>query len=284
MATEAKIILDSITERGHRLITMEVTFWRAVLAEFNTHRVLSRNSASSRAIPSVKILARVQDEPFLPLYWGANQSGMVAQEELPPEKIEICKAIWLEARDDAMRHAKRLMDLGLHKQTANRLLEPFMHHTVIVTATEWDNFFALRAHPEAQPEIRVAAEAMLQAYKASTPRLLVQGQWHLPLVTGVDEERLREEGFGTEELVQISAGRCARVSYLTHHGVRDPQADLALCNDRLAANGHMSPLEHPATPAMDDRFYGNFKGWLQYRKLIPNEDNFARVLASRASA
>lgn len=275
MATEAKVVLDSISPNGVRLVTFEVTFWRAVLAEFNTHRVFSRNSASSRAIPVQKMLDRVTNDPFLPLYWGANQSGMQAAQELSAEDIAECKDIWLDARDSAMHHARRLLEKGLHKQTANRLLEPFLYHTVLVTATEYDNFFALRAHPDAQPEIKVAAEAMLKALQESTPQPVGYGQWHLPLVP--DVEQLRSEGYNTYEIVRISAGRCARVSYLTHHGTREPQADIDLCN-RLIGSGHMSPMEHPATPFVDDEFLGNIRGWRQFRKTITNEQNFGAVV------
>lgn len=281
LKTEAKILLDSISPRGVRLTTFEVTFWRAVLAEFNTHRVFGRNSRSSRAVPVNKVLAEVQQCPFIPLYWGAAQSGMVAEAELPEDKIALCKEIWLEARDDAMRHAKRLLDLGLHKQTANRLLEPFMHHTVIVTATEYSNFFALRAHPEAQPEIRLAAELMLACYQESTPTLRQVGEWHLPLVEGIDRDRLIAEGFSLDQQIQISAGRSARVSYMTHHGVRDPHADIELCMEKLAARGHMSPLEHPAQVADDTDFHGHLRGWIPYRKFQPNEHDFGLILRSR---
>ena len=160
MAYDAKIVADSVSEVGDRLTTMEVTFPRMVLAEFNTHRVFSRNSASSRAIPVEKQLQRIMDDPFIPVWWGRKQSGMQADHELEGDGLVQAKAEWLAARDSAVGHVQRLLELGLHKQITNRLLEPFMWHTVIVTATEWSNFFALRANPMAQPEIRVIAEMM----------------------------------------------------------------------------------------------------------------------------
>jgi len=277
----ARVVADSVGPDGQRLTTMEVTFWRAVLAEFNTHRVFTRNSASSRAIPVAKILKRVRENPFLPIWWGANEAGMSASAELPSHLVDECIAVWLEARNDAVKHAERLMEIGLHKQVANRLLEPFMYHTVLVTATDWSNFYALRAHKDAQPEIQSPARLMREAMDASTPQYVDYTSWHLPLVTGVDLEKLQAEGFSDDDICLISAGRCARVSYLTHDGVRDPKADITLAN-RLLASGHMSPLEHVAQPLTDPaRRVGNFAGWGQYRKLIPNESDFgqARLIA-----
>lgn len=293
MAYEAKIVLDSISEVGDRLTTMEVTFPRMVLAEFNTHRMLSRNSASSRAIPVEKQLAKIKDDPFIPIYWGKNQSGMQAAVELDEVSIKLAKMDWLVARDMAVSQVQSLLQLGLHKQITNRLLEPFMWQTVIVTATEWSNFFALRANPDAQPEIRVIAEMMKKLYETSEPLLLKQGEWHLPYIQPEERDGVFEL---SEEARKISAARCARVSYLTHDGNRDLAADLILY-ERLVGGGHMSPLEHVATPAGFKRvmdsigqeyateaeakkprpYYGNFHGWKQLRKFIVGEHDFSLV-------
>ncbi len=278
------MVLDSISEAGDRLSTFEVTFPRMVLAEFNTHRVFSRNSASSRAIPVLKQLMRLEENPFIPIYWGKNQAGMQADEELSAEAQEAATAIWLQARDDAMTHARNLLELGVHKQIANRLLEPFMWHTVIVTATEWDNFFALRDHPDAQPEIRKIAHMMRDVMHESTPKLLLKGEWHLPYILEDEKEWALQN---PELAIQVSSGRCARVSYLTHDGVRDLEKDIELYS-RLVASGHMSPPEHPATPHfnkknMEGRRSGNFRGWKQHRKFLSNEDNFMRILEARTA-
>ena len=292
MAYDAKIVADSVSEVGDRLTTMEVTFPRMVLAEFNTHRVFSRNSASSRAIPVEKQLQRIMDDPFIPVWWGRNQSGMQADHELEGYDLEQARAEWLVARDSAVNHVQRLLELGLHKQITNRLLEPFMWHTVIVTATEWSNFFALRANPMAQPEIRVIAEMMRDLYDESEPALVKGGEWHLPLIQPEERDGVFEF---SEEARKISAARCARVSYLTHEGNRDLAADLILY-DRLAGAGHMSPFEHVATPASHielghdlrsgsaslikytvSEWHGNFCGWKQLRKFLPNEDDFSKA-------
>ncbi len=271
MSYSAKIVADSITRyTEHRLTTMEVTFPRIVLAEFNTHRVFSRNSASSRAIPVGKQIYKLLEDPFVPVYWGKNQKGMSADEELSPAQQEEATTEWLLARDDAITHANKLLDIGVHKQITNRLLEPWMWQTVIVTATEWSNFFALRTGAAAQPEIRAIALEMQRLYNEWEPRIIDWGDWHLPYITLEDEKLAEEQGL---DLRQISSARCARVSYLTHDGIRDLGADVGLF-DRLVEPGHMSPLEHPATPA--NGWNGNFRGWMPYRKFFPNEDDFGK--------
>ncbi len=275
MAYDCRVLADSVNPVGCRLTTMEITFPRIVLAEFNTHRMLSRNSASSRAIPVEKQLAKVLSDPFIPVYWGKNQKGMKADQELDGAARDAAFSSWHAARDYAVECAKALLEHGVHKQITNRLLEPFMWHTAIVSATDWDNFFGLRCHPDAQPEIRVIAEMMRTALGASTPRGLGRGEWHLPLVYEEDEQAAMNLWPDPDPwmlgLVKVSAGRCARVSYLTHDGKRDLMEDVGLC-DRLLVSGHMSPLEHPARALARADRHGNFAGFMQYRKTIPGED------------
>jgi len=261
MAYSARVLLDSHSPAGIRLTTLEVTFPRFVLAEWNTHRVLSRNSASSRAVPTSKLLEKVESDPVLPLEWGRNKAGMSADDVLEPADEERAKEVWLSARDAAVEHARRLMELKVHKQELNRILEPFLWHTVIVTSTEWENFFALRSAPTAQPEIREAALRMRAALDTSTPRPVAAGEWHLPLLQ--DDER----SLDIEAQKKISAARCARVSYLTHAGTREIEKDLEL-HDRLKHDRHLSPFEHVATPAADIAFHANFRGWIQMRREI----------------
>jgi thymidylate synthase ThyX len=304
MGFDAKVLADSVSPAGHRLTTLEATFPRFVLAEFNTHRVFSRNSASSRAIPIAKQLRRVLEDPYVPIEFGSNQPGMQAGAPLGGAKRDAAEAGWLGGRDDAVRRVLGLVAgpelavaeddllealrqvetairdraqpaewLNVHKQVANRLLEPFMWHTVIVTATEWDNFWNLRCHPDAQPEIRLVAESMRAAVEGSEPAELAEGEWHLPLVRPED----RDQVTSIEDLIKVSAGRCARVSYLTHAGKRDLNADIEL-HDRLLESGHMSPLEHPARPLTEaelkrSEWSGNFRGWHSYRKSISGEAN-----------
>lgn len=270
----AKVICDSISPDGIRLTTLEVVFPRIVLAEFNTHRVLSRNSASSRAIPVEKMVRMVMTNPYVPTVWTRNGKGMQGHGEITdPSDIGQLREYWMSARDDAVRNATTLLACGVHKQTSNRLLEPFMWHTAIVSSTEWSNFDHLRRHEAAHPDIQIAAECMHEARSTSTPTFIDYGEWHLPYVWATDRNLLDDEGFEEGDLVKISAGRCARVSYLTHDGVRDPRKDIDLHDVKLLAPGHMSPLEHPATPSRDTGFIGNFRGWVQHRKMIPGEED-----------
>lgn len=295
----AQVIADSISPHGVRLTTMEVVIPRIVLAEFNTHRTFSRNSASSRAIPIEKMLARVKSDPYIPERWDANGKGMQGHGEVSPRRAAWSRRLWLLARSAAVLAARGLLALGIHKQITNRLLEPWLWHTVIVTATEWGNFLHLRCHPAAHPAIRLTAEAMRVALEQSTPTPIGFGEWHMPYVRAEDLD-----AHTLDECVKISCARCARVSYLTHDGRRDTGEDLAL-HDKLLAPGHMSPFEHAATPLTQDdvrdylqgfsgvvavdrldldpseHFSGNFRGWKQYRKTIAGE---ADILAHREVA
>ena len=294
MTYACRIVADSVSEVGVRLTTMEVTFPRFVLAEFNTHRAFSRNSASSRAIPVEKQLRMIEESPFVPSYWGINQPGMQASTQLEGKARQTAEYEWLGARDETLVRVRKLLALGVHKQTTNRLLEPFMWHTVVVTATEWSNFFALRANEMAQPEIHTIADMMVEAYDTNMPRLVRKGEWHLPFIQPEEYDGNFEH---TEDERKISSARCGRVSYLTHDGKRDLSADIGLY-DRLVEGGHMSPLEHVATPAhrteatpheyrasgWDDgnprsvsEWHGNFRGWKQLRKFVPNEHDFSLV-------
>lgn len=274
----AKVICDSIYADGPRLTTFEVRFHRFVLAEFNTHRTFSRNSASSRAIPLAKQLDKVRERPARPVIWAAEQKGMQGGDEI--EATDLAQTWWDEASKTATAMASGLGSIGVHKSIANRLLEPFLMHTVVVTATAYDNFFMLRCDPLAQPEIRVAAEAMKEAYDASTPRVLQMGDWHLPYLLPYEISEMEEEGWDARA---ISSARCARVSYETQAGVRDWSEDMRLYTS-LTTNGHASPLEHVATPRPTNKHevftgtgsvatgmhltlpkYGNLLGWHQHR-------------------
>jgi thymidylate synthase ThyX len=271
MGLSARVLLDSISSAGVRLTTMEVTFHRFILPEFNTHRAFSRNAASSRAIPISKVINAVRADPALPVFWGKNQSGMAARAEIDDAARDRARSVWEEALAHALTSAERLSssDIDLHKQLVNRLLEPFAWITVIVTATEWANFFTQRCHPDAQPEIHALAELMLEAYRASAPREVAAGAWHMPLILP-DEKTL-----DSATLRKLSVARCARVSYLTHDNVRDIAKDLELYERLMTggANGHWSPTEHVATPLDDPReTCANFRGWKQYRKLFDAEN------------
>lgn len=272
MAYSAKILADSVNAyTGKRLTTFEITYPRFVHSEVMTHRVFSRNSASSRAIPIKKMLEQIENDPAMPVWWGKNQAGMQAREELTGQDRENAIQSWLAARDAAVEYVRHLEATGVHKQIVNRVVEPWMFITVLVSATEWDNFFKLRCHEDAQPEIRHVAVMMKELYDDPnhTPQVLGLGDWHLPLMPDLFD--LQVQGVPVEDLCRISVGRSARVSYLTHNGVRDIQADIDLCN-RLAAAGHMSPFEHVAEAISSNTRCGNFLGgWMQYRPHVDKD-------------
>jgi hypothetical protein len=268
--TGARVIADSISSGGKRITTFVLTYPRFIHAEFMTHRAFSRNAASSRAIPAKKIRASVRMDPAIPCHWGANQKGMQAEEELTGPKLWAAQVTWKLAMHLMLVMNWILERLGLHKQVANRILEPWFNITVVCTSTEWTNFYALRNHPKAQPEIRELAEAMLAAHNESAPSHVPLWDWHLPFVTDLD----RQEHCGYD-LLKISAARCARVSYMNQEGKRSTfEEDIALFN-RLTSEipRHSSPCEHQAQP-LDHPLWrcGNLVGWQQYRSLISNEN------------
>lgn len=171
MSFSARIVLDSLNPAsgGHRLTTFMLTYPRFIHSELMTHRVFSRNAASSRAIPYAQMRQAVLTNPAMPMHWGQNQKGMQADGQIGATRVPDAVRIWNEATVTAVHHADKLAEMGVHKQVVNRLLEPFMHITTLVTATEWTNFFALRAHKDAQPEFQFLADLMLQQYVDGTP-------------------------------------------------------------------------------------------------------------------
>lgn len=262
---EAKIVCDSINLCGNRLTTWVLTYPRLMHSEFMTHRMISKNSASSRAIPVEKMIKAVEENPAMPEWWGANQKGMQAEVELEGDAKTLAKQKWLEARDNALKSARSLLAVGLHKQIANRVLEPFSHITVLASGTEWQNFFKLRAHRMAQPEFQKLAFMMLELYNQNKPNLILPGDWHLPYGDRYINNLTQEE------MVKISVARAARVSYNNFEGDMDFAKDFEL-HDRLISSGHFSPTEHAAQALDVPAHMGNFIGWKQYRKFLVNEN------------
>lgn len=269
----AKIIADSVGSYGgtqSRLITLQLRYPRIVHSELNTHRVFSRNASSSRAIPVAKMIEQVRNDPAAPYVWTTNKPGMQGDVVTDPALIAKYDQMWIEAANQAADNAEVLMGEGLHKQVVNRILEPFQWISVIVTATEWANWFELRNHKDADPTIKRLAEVMLAAMEASQPKHLIAGEWHLPYVSKEEKSALP-----IATLVKISAARCARVSYLTHDGeFPDVDKDIALY-ERLVGSRplHASPIEHQARVINLNNdeigLNGNFSPlWVQHRKLL----------------
>lgn len=273
----AQVVADSYSSQGARLTTVLVTYPRFVHAEHMRHRVFSYNVSSSRAIPMKRFAQQVSASPVEPVWWGMNQPGMKARQELSGVRLWLAKRLWHLARHQALAFHTLFRWVGLHKQVANRIIEPWMEVAVLFTGTEWKNFFMLRCHKDAQPEFQAMADAVLHAYLHSLPKFVPDGGWHLPFCDrGVDP------AWSVEALKKVSVARCARLSYATFDTQSsvlgkssvDRLAKDSALHDELSKSGHWSPFEQQATPDAENgqRFHGNVKGWVQYRKSFPSEN------------
>lgn len=311
----ATIVADSKSSvDGQRITTFLLTYHRYIHSELMTHRLFSRNAASSRAIPVDTVLALVKASPAIPVHWGKNQAGMQANEECD-NKVRDCirgqmpvsnKEAWQSAGMSASQFADSFNCAGYHKQIVNRLVEPFQMIRVLVTATSFDNFFKLRFHKDAQPEIAELALCMLVGYNKNVPEVLKPGEWHTPFVDHLrDEDGLKyvvydiDDGQGfyqdVETAIKVSCSCAAQTSYRK----ADTSIEKAIAiYDKLIGSdpAHSSAFEHCATPAVEygvtrvngpydvmswqegithvdyrgQLWSNNFEGWIQYRALIPN--------------
>jgi len=266
MTITAQVIEHSIDKDGRQIASLLLRYPRFIHAELMTHRMFSRNASSSRAIPFKTQLKTILKDPATFVHWGANQKGMSADEELEGWRMWLAQLSWSLGLW-VLQPVVWLMNLsGVHKQVINRMLEPWSHINVLVTATEWDNFFELRCNKATtQPEMWALAWAMHNALTSSKP---VRRQIHLPFVTGAERQDLL-----LEDAMMISAARCARLSYMTHGDIsKNVGKDLELAR-RLLSQGHMSPFEHQATAITSvtrakDKPLGwraNFFGWESFR-------------------
>lgn len=293
---------DSVAPTGSRLTTFVVTFPRVVLAEIATHRLvydsseaslcertadrnISKNSASSRAIPFERMVKKVMDDPYMPM-WTLQQKGMQGSMMSDEDKIKEANWYWLLSRKEMIDNARHLHDtLGIHKQDCNRLLEPWQWVTQIVTSSCWDNFFALRCHEAAFPPFRKLARMMFLARKKSNPHELAHGEWHLPFDSTLSSpfrwDPPKLTGMPHDEFpieIKRSAARCAWVSYENHEKIADDTAVLRTFNSLFASPPiHGSPLEHqampmPVEPVGMSKLRSNLRGWLQARKLVAGEE------------
>jgi hypothetical protein len=240
-----------------------------------THRMLSKNSASSRAIPVEKLIKDVIADPYIPLVWGKNQTGMQAFSFLEGEELETAQAIWEAAMHDAVRSATGLAAVKAHKQIVNRILEPFSHITVLCSGTEWSNFLGLRDHSAAEPHIQILAREIRKCLENDPIQDLKPGEWHLPFV---DRTQIKDP-------IKLSVARCASTSYKTVDGFDMTLEKAIEIHDKLIGSTplHASPAEHVAYADHWGRFFGvgeswdkpnyhgNFIGFCQYRKTLPNE-------------
>lgn len=320
---EVKVIADSLAPCGRRLTTITATYPRFIHSEILTHRDRERNSASSRAIPFTTMVQRIQNEPVIPLQWLSEQRGMQGGAEIPEALRPLARAIWLTARDEAAGHSHRLHDIEryvldgaggwrnygkyltpdeidalvlysgipdmpdikVHKSLPNRIVEPWMWMTVVMTATEWKNFFRLRCHPDAEIHFQKIAGMIRNALDTSQPIKKPASQtinpdgWHLPFILDDDWASIAAickpgEFVPLHYACRISVARCARVSYLTHEGKRDIEKDLKLFTDLANGSGfgHWSPHGHVAQACSTLERSGPFIGWKQFRKQFPLEN------------
>jgi hypothetical protein len=297
----ATVICDSVNANGIRMTTLELEYPRFILAELNTHRMLSKNSASSRAIPAQRMRELIKEQPATPTSWGRNRSGMSANTELDEATATSCRNIWQAALATQCAYHSQLEYNQLHKQIANRLLEPWQMVKSVVSGTEWANLLYLRDHADAQPEFAELAQCIRSCLNTSSAQLLLPGEWHLPYVDthrGVDNTLQycsNDEIVPLETARMISASCCAQVSYRrTDTGIDKAQQIFYKLIE--SDPPHCSPVEHQATPLhtphgrgiynenhthwqagvthMDAKcqlWSGNLRGWVQFRKLLPRE-------------
>lgn len=330
---------------GKEIVTFEYEAPKCILSEINTHRLFSRNAQSSRAVPIAKVIEGIRTNPVTPVYWGSNQAGMVAGNEIDiPVKLPSNQDSSFKeyARDGAWFYTARdvadLMqaweDAGYHKQIVNRIGEAFTFVRGVITATEFDNFFHLRIHPAADPFIQELARCMWEALQASEAEVLYEGEWHTPYVwhwrdanndlyyvQELAEDKLSFNRFidgkpyvflTDERAKQVSAAGTAQVSF-RKLDLSDETVDRVYSRLVDEETPHASCVEHQATPMKpyqdcfgynenndpdsvyprpvvndpkhpytwekgithmdrDEKLWsGNFKSWIQNRKLIPNE-------------
>jgi len=299
----AKIIAHSfVAETGSEIVTFEVTYPRFILPEVLTHRVFSRNTSSSRAVPSKK-MGYWSEKIFYPIHWGKNKAGMSASEELSGVNLVISKFLWSTSAAIAFGLHSILSKLGGHKQWVNRIIEPYVYVKQVITTTELSNFFNLRCHKDAQPEIQFLANEMYKEYTNTHDcRILDKGDWHLPYIDFDDAGAAhiidQDEEISLQDAILISVSACAQVSYrATDFSIEKARKIFKMLNVFNSDEPiHASPLEHQATPVIyperkngkwpigvthRDRsgklWSGNFSGYVQLRHLLEQSSTDEKV-------
>ena len=297
----ATIIQDSYSKSTKtRVTTYELIYPRFIHAELMTHRQFSRNAASSRAIPVERMLDVIAVQTAQPIHWGKNQVGMQAQEELEqPMKIRV-QSLWQEAAHTAVQFAKQMHLQGAHKQIVNRITEPYQMMKTVVTSTEYANWFWLRNHQDAQPEIHELARLMYELYEVSEPLELGNNEWHVPYIRRDKTENAIAYFAGTEmvtlqDALKISASCCAQVSYRRLDESLE-KAKMVFARLIDSEPMHASPVEHQCTPIMyenvdrsDPEYWpkgvthlnacgslgsGNFRDFIQHRQLLDDHTKY----------
>lgn len=263
MAYGAVILADSTSPLGARITTMQVSYPRFVHAEELRHRMFSRSVSSNRALTTAQVVQGLLDDPVLPIRWGTRSRSMEQGAVLDTMRAARAEFWWLRAMRRNIRTANKLATLGVHKSITNRLLETWQWVHVVITATDWANFFELRCAPDAQPEIQHLALLMRDVYATSIPAPLDYGHWHLPYITTFERAM-----YNLHVLRQLAIARCARASYLGTDLTRPTHEDIELF-DRLTASKHYGPYEHVARPTETAHaYYDNFRGFRSYRHIF----------------
>lgn len=298
MTVDVKLLQHSCSPDGISMYSFEVEIPRIILAEWNTHGMLNTNAQSSRAVPTKKLIEEVRRNPYMPPYWGKNQKGMQAYEECnEPVKGDSREAFWDICVQTNCVFAEAFEEAGYHKQIVNRVIEPYSHTKLVISGTEWNNFFNLRIHKDAEPNIREMAIKIYELIYKSDGISLQNGEWHLPYIEYYEDfygnisYGFNGSPISLTEAIRISLACVAQVSYrsLNTH----PEAIDRIYNSLFPSNGapiHGSPAQHLATPFKETQCKGDWqegethrdrdgyswsaqlRGWCQYRKLIPNEN------------
>lgn len=279
MSYRAEILADSIGPHGQRLTTFELCYPHIIHKEVMTHRAFSRSFMSSRAVPPEAFIEQAANDPFVPDFHG-RVKGMGTSGALHPRKVPLATAQWLSARDAAVAAARIMALNNVAKSDINPLLEPFLWMRGVVSATDWSNFYALRAHSDARKEFQILATMMQEVYQDHDPRPLSEGEWHIPTLS-LNEKLAAEEH--PQLWARVSAGRLARISFDRVH-MKEPVERSLERADSLAEAGHMSPFEHQACCLAAPTQIGNFRGFKQMRKLFEHEDNFALLQNAKRPA
>lgn len=258
---EARVVLDSISPDDYRLTTIECVYPRIIHAEVMTHRVFSRLSASSRAIPIQKMIDRVKEDPFIPKYIQSNQAGMSGGSDLSDIDRHNFVTRWQDSSLVAVRMAEAMAKTGAHKQLVNRVLEPYLWHKVAISSTEWDNFFRQRLGDGVEPHMRELAMKIKDALDKSTPSCIWYGDWHLPYL------RESDSSLTLEEKIKVSVARSARTSYGRANDEFTLESDLGVFQ-KMWDGYHPSPFEFVAHPVTIDCQTANYRGWKQLRRYM----------------
>lgn len=309
-STKVELIQSSVTEGGTRIDTFILEYPRAIHSQLLTHRVFSKNSSSTRAVPIPKVIEQIEQDPAK-FIWTHNQSGMQGSVVTDPTLIDMANTSH-NTLFDVVKQFAELMNrkpedggLGLHKQNVGRYLEPFQNIRVCLTSTEWENWDWLRIDPDAQPEIRELATKIKEARDSTVSLFLLPGEWHVPFVdrkpiNGRMTYWVESEEVSLTEAINISMSCCAQTSYRKLDVTKEKAEDMIpkLFGGRKV---HASPSEHQATPmdVVKDPFdpdswqkgithvdrkgnlwSGNFRHWIQNRQLIPNHDSSKRGIST----